>query len=591
MATVIRALLERAIGRFLDDLRRDPYLAPILLLAALLSGFWFWHRIPNFATRDEHQRLLDPLVAYARVLEDPSVESLRTGVSWGRVPYGATFYFFGLAVLPVVAAAMVTGRGEAIVVLGEPSGAFGYYPTWRAAPRWVWTWSLLLVRLFNAAIAVGCVYLTYRIGAAARDRATGRLAALLLTLTFGFLTLAHEGGEDVPALFFLLGAFYLALRYARTGDRMAFLAGSAAGGVAIAFKLTAAPIVLVIALAFLLRVRNAAPDWRDALFRPGLVVGGALLGLTAIVLGFPMLLVGSVDPVLERVFVGPTDRMASHTGPAAPSWWWFLRNYLNALGLPLLAAAPIGLLGGLATLGRRGRAFDATVLALAVVASYVVVLSGFHDFRAHHLLPTLPMLALLLAVALVRLRERRPAVGTPLVVVLLLGAGLYAGVGTAGYASMPRDDAEAWLAEHAGGNGTMEVYAGVMQDAAVPHGVAIDHEYQSRDRDETTCPEYVQLTYRDLLHLSDDPAVNRNPDHAAYVRSLLAGETGYEVVAEFGPRPPNYVPDRPRPGSLDGLLAIGLVPHSPEYADEQELTPDQYTLIFEHTGACERPVG
>lgn len=68
-------------------------------------------------------------------------------------------------------------------------------------PEWVWTWSLPLGRSVIVVIAVGCVYLTYRIGTAARDRMAGRIAALVLTLTFGFLAMAHEVSEGVPAVF------------------------------------------------------------------------------------------------------------------------------------------------------------------------------------------------------------------------------------------------------------------------------------------------------------------------------------------------------------------------------------------------------
>ncbi|MFW6458840.1 MAG: dolichyl-phosphate-mannose--protein mannosyltransferase, partial [Halodesulfurarchaeum sp.] len=219
----------------------------------------------------------------------------------------------------------------------------------------------------------------------------------------------------------------------------------------------------------------------------------------------------------------------------------------------------------------------------------VLLLSGWHDFRPHHLLPTFPLLALLLAAALVRFRERRPSIATLIVVALVVAAGVYAGLGAAGYATMPRDQAENWLAANAGDDEEMEMYTLVMQDAAIPHGMTVDPHYQGDGVAFVgSCPEYVQLTHRDLLHLSDDPVVDRNDRHAAYVRSLLEGENGYEIAAEFGDRPPGFVPQRPRPGSLAGLLEVGVVPQSPDYADEQELAPDQYTVILQQTGECDR---
>ncbi|PSQ45254.1 dolichyl-phosphate-mannose--protein mannosyltransferase, partial [Halobacteriales archaeon SW_12_67_38] len=80
MVTGVRELLGRAWRQFADDLDADPYLSYLLVLAAVLSGFWFWHRIPDFATRDEKSRLLDVMVAFGTFLGDPGIESLRDGV-------------------------------------------------------------------------------------------------------------------------------------------------------------------------------------------------------------------------------------------------------------------------------------------------------------------------------------------------------------------------------------------------------------------------------------------------------------------------------------------------------------------------------
>ena len=90
MTSSARSLLRTAREQVRADLRADPYLKYLLLFATFLSAFWFWHRIPNFATRDEMERILDALVPYARVLEAPSFDSIRSGVVWGRVPFGAT---------------------------------------------------------------------------------------------------------------------------------------------------------------------------------------------------------------------------------------------------------------------------------------------------------------------------------------------------------------------------------------------------------------------------------------------------------------------------------------------------------------------
>jgi hypothetical protein len=581
-----RELLGRAKRQVTTDLDEDPYLLWVLVLSAVLAGFWFWHRIPNFATRDEKSRLLDALVGYGSVVADPTIEGLREGVLWGRVPFGATFYLFAVAVLPVVLVAALVGQIDAVAGLAVPHWEFGFYPAWQGAPEWLWTWSLVFVRLGNVAFAVGAVYLTYRLGVATRDRATGRLAALLLTLTFGFLTIAHEGGEDMPALFFVLLALYLLVRYVQAGDDRLFFAASAAGGVAIAFKLTAAPVVALIGVGYLLRAR--ATDWPRSLVRPKLLVGGAALGALFIVLGFPTLLVGGVDRFLDRFLSDTVGRATHPTGPDAPIWWWFLRGYFSALGLPLFVAAVGGVLAAVGTAREEATSRGAVVLIAVALFAYLLVFSRWHDFRVHHLLPTFPLLALLLAGALVRFRDRRPALARPLLAVLLVTTGIYAAVGTAGFAAMPRDQADAWLVEEVGENETLEVYRRDFQDAAVPHGLQVNHLYGDEGAAERVdpCPEYVELGYRDLLYLKDGTYYRNNRARQVYVRELLEGGYGYEIAAEFGPRPPNFVPQRPTPGSLTELLRLGVIPQTDQFADEQELAANQYTVILELTGEC-----
>lgn len=66
------------------------------------------------------------------------------------------------------------------------------------------------------------------------------------------------------------------------------------------------------------------------------------------------------------------------------------------------------------------------------------------------------------------------------------------------------------------------------------------------------CPEYIQVGYKELLYLRDVPDNQRGYDvdlrvgeRAAYVQALLDGEYNYTVAAEFGKRPPDFVPTGP----------------------------------------------
>ncbi|MFC5970270.1 ArnT family glycosyltransferase [Halomarina salina] len=575
----LSAPLTRIRQRVRSDLDEDPYLKYLLLLAFVLGAFWFWHLAPNFATRDEMDRILDPMVAVGVTLSDPSIASLQAGIEWGRVPFGATFYLFGLAVLPVVGIAAVTGQLDIFDAFVYPNGTFGTYEAWHATPEWVWMVVISLVRLFNVLFAVGCVYLTYRIATTIRDRAAGRLAAVLLTFSWGFLTIAHEGGEDMPALFFVLLALYLLLGYVRDGTDWRFYGASVAGGVAIAFKLTAAPVIAVIVAAFLLRAREA-DDWRSALFRPRMVVAGALFGFGTIVLGFPTVLAAGFDPFFERFFEGSASRANWATGPTAPIWWWFLRGYFSGLSLPLFGGAVAGVVAGVYQVWDEPEESSAVALVLLALGTYVLLFSQWHDFRVHHLLPTFPLLMVLVALMLNRLLRETPRVGTALTVFLLLTSGTYAVTGDIGYASMPRDEAVDWFDANADRNDTVELYRVHLQDTATPHWMDVKHRWTA-ESETVACPRFIELGYRDLLYLKDGTYYRNGDVQKRYVRELVSEGGDYHIVAEFGPRPPNFVPERARPGNLLDLVPYGIVPHTDQYADEQELEPNQYTLILE----------
>ncbi len=583
-----RVLFDRVRSQVREDFRADPYLPYIMVAATLLTSFWFFHRVPNFATRDEKDRLIDAMVPYGRVLADPSIESLQGGVTWSRVPFGATLYLFALALLPVVVVALLTGRGEIFTAVGYPNPAFGYYTLWAGTPEWVWTWSVAFVRLFNVAFAVGSVYLTYRLGTAVVDRSTGRLAATILTLTFGFLTIAHEGGEDMPALCFVLLALNLLYVYVERGEALPFYAGAVCGGAAIAFKLTAAPIILGVGMAHVLRSLKTGADTLGTLLAPRLLVTGATLGLVTILLGFPTFLVGGVDQLVARIFGGSASRMSWPTGPDAPITWWFLRGYISGLGLPLFVASVAGVLGSVAGLGKRREGRYGIALVLVVLGLYVVMFSQWHDFRVHHLLPTFPLLALLVASSLTDIREWNPSVARPLMALLIVTTAIYAGMGTVGFASMPRDEAEAWLVENANENATVEVYRVNLQDTAVPHGMEINHQFERRAESDP-CPEYIQLGYRDLLYLKQGTYYRNGEPRRKYIRSLVEEETAYDIVAEFGERPPDFVPQRATPGTYTDLLRYGVVPQTDQFADEQELRANQYTLILRRNEPCTSP--
>lgn len=613
MRRVTGGLLGRAKQQFTDDLTSDPYLLYILALSAILAGFWFWHRIPNFATRDERWRINNPMVAVGFFVDDPGLDSLLEGIAWGRA-YGASFYLYGIVLIPVFVAAFIGGQLD--VFTGIPhSQSISLWAHWYHVPRWIWTWGLLLSRLVTVVFSVGCVYVTYRIGTTMRDRVTGRLAAILLSFTWGFLISAHEVGEDIPALFFLLLVVYCGIRYATTGDRTVFLAGCVCGGVAIAFKLTAGTSVILLGVAYLLYVRNSGTEWRSALIRPRLLGVGIVLGVVTIIIGYPSVFAPGLDRLMGRIQRGMVNKNQSYGWRIEPGWWWILRGYLNGFGVPLSIAGIGGVAASVLPLRLRLREHtpetDGIVLCLLGIGTYLSVYASWSYIRTHHLLPTAPLIILLLAAVLARLYDDDWSLARPLIAVLVLSSGVYAGVGVLGYATQPRDEATTWLRTHASQNATIETYPMDPQEAAIPHGMRVSYpDYREAPVDGKTipisspewvramphrCPEYIELTYpRAMMYLAPDDRHARtnalsNPLLTEYYHDLLAEDTyPYTVVATFGPRP-RFLDQRSRHSRLPELLRIGVFPRTIQYGDPQDMGLDQYTVILKRTSRCTPP--
>lgn len=590
-AAVVRAL-RRARAQVADDLRADPYLPYLLALATLLASFWIWHRLPNFATRDERWRVLDPIQPLGRFIADPSLGSIREGVTYWR-SYGGTFYLYGLALLPVLVSVIVAGEGSALVAMSEYSNR-SLWGDWQRVPAWVWTASVLTARLVNVLLAVGSVYVVYRIGTLVRDRATGRLAALLLSLTWGLVVLAHEAGEDVPALFCFLLATYLALRYVESGSRRTFFLGCLAGGLAAGFKFTAGVAALLLGVAYFTRVRRADAPFREAVLRPRLLAGGLLIGLLAIVFSYPQVLVGDPAELAGRLGRGVSAKGEAHSWVKQPSWWWLTRGYLNGLGLPLVVAAVASVGWAVTRVRESSPAGDLVRLSLVGVGVVLLVYSRWAYVRTHHLLVTFPLLVLLVAVGARRLAARRPAVARVLVAALLLSTGAYTAVGDLGYAAQGRDGSARWLATNAPPEATVETYVRDPQDTGVPHRVnivkpGVPEEMAAMPE---RCPEYVVLNaHRALLY----PAAAEwgwradsfdDPDAAAYVRALLdEDEYPYAVAGRFGRRPAFL--DGDPPPTWRALLGAGIQPRTIQYGDPQDLGGYQYTVVLERTGPCD----
>ncbi|MFB6227540.1 MAG: ArnT family glycosyltransferase [Halobacteriales archaeon] len=585
----------RAAGRRIrEDLRADPYLLYILLLATVLAYFWIWHRLPNFATRDERWRVVDPVETAAYLGEELSLDSLRQSFTGWR-NYGATFYVAAFALVPVAVAVLATDQVGSFLDMGRHRFVWDndvwYWEQWRRTPGWIWTASVLPVRLVNASLAVASVYVMYRIGTTMRDRAAGRLAALLLTVTWGVLVLAHEAGEDLPAMFFTLLAFYFALRYVESGRTRTYYWGCVAGALGIGMKLSAGVSVIVLGVAFFIRAKREHERIHHRYVRPLFLLGGVGIGVGVIWISYPSVLV-EFDPqaLSDRISRGSRGKDSPHGWRVKPSWWWILRGYLHGLGLPLFVAGVASSLGSLTLLRERSPAADGVRLAAVGIGSLLALVSPWAYVRMHHLLLSFPFVIVLVTAVLFRIRDRRPPLGRALMAVLLITSGVYAIGGDLAYASQPRDQATQFIADRATPNTTVETYLGDPQEAAVPHDIDISRG--PRGTIDRRCPDYIVLSYHEeIVALAPDSWSKRartvgNERTEQFYRDLLAEDTyPYEVAKRFG-RQPRFLEGMDRRSTWRELLHVGLRPRTHQYGDPQDFGEDQYTVVLRATDDC-----
>jgi len=542
-----------AAREFRSDIESDPELKWVLALAVLTCGFGIWFRVPNFAGPDEYSRLLQPMKVAGEFVSDPSYDALVRGITDGRA-LGATFYLYAVILLPVFLVVLASGQLGTFAGLGVIESR---WTLWHATPAWFWTLSVLLGRLVNVILGVGCVYLTYRLGVELRDRRAGQLAALALSLSVGFLAITHLMGEDVPMLFFLLLTVLLAHRYVESGRRQDFLLGALAGAFAIAFKLSGGAGAVALGVAHVERARRT-DDTIDALARPRVVLGGLLLGLATIYVGMPSVLVGGPSELFARITGSIASKTTRTGGLDASRWYWLLRQSVQGLGLPLVVVTLVGVCVAVGrAVVRWEQPRSMAVLSAAVAAVFLAVYLRWEFVRVRHMVPLFPFGLAVASAEASRWYEgehARQVVRVGLAIVLVTTAA-FAGTAGYGYVAEPRDGATAWLAESTDPGDTVEVYENSIADVAAVHGRELNHydfpEENATNRSSLVAdevaytrwmlnvsdrrPEYIQLTGAELDYL--DPTstdYRRFPRRRAYIRDLLAGKYNYTVVAEFG---------------------------------------------------------
>jgi 4-amino-4-deoxy-L-arabinose transferase-like glycosyltransferase len=287
---------------------------------------------------------------------------------------------------------LVTGVTDVLSFANPPLYKFslvGLFEAFIGAPRLVQVDDsvlLLIARVSSAVWGALTVVFLYALGRMARDNRTGLTAAGFGAVTFLLVRESHFGVNDALATLFTTAALAACLRVACRGTRTDYLLAGTGIGLAFASKYQAAAVLVPFALAHLQHGRKR----RDVY----LLAAAAAALLTAVV-AFPQLVTETRRVVGDvYVFLMLPSRIGFEGLDPAGGYVFYLKSFGWGIGWPMLALACLATARAIL---RR----DWPVLCIASLPAVLYVLMGSsHMYVARFLLPGLPAIVTLSAVAL-----------------------------------------------------------------------------------------------------------------------------------------------------------------------------------------------
>ncbi len=275
---------------------------------------------------------------------------------------------------------------------------------------------LALARSLNLALFAGCVVLVFALAREAYGLAAGRMAALLLATSAGFVPYQVFLTTDLAVVFMMLAAFACAVRIVGKPTMGISIAAGLLTGLAAATKYNGLIVAAALPVAHLLASRGnpvLACLKRPAAWFCGLCVPlGFLLGNPYVLLDWP----GFSSEFLYNYKVTPVyNGVTEGTGYVA-----FFRAFGEILGWPgtwLLAAGALAGLYFLAT-SRRKKAWHLWLLAATVLVAYTWKIGEFPRVETRFVLPVIPFALILGAAGFGTLLRVRMAVLPVFAVVL-----------------------------------------------------------------------------------------------------------------------------------------------------------------------------
>jgi hypothetical protein len=263
----------------------------------------------------------------------------------------------------------------------------------------------LIARTTSALFGAGTVVAVLALGVSVGGRRVGLIAASLSAVAYLLTRESHFGVNDALVTLLVTVGLVICVRVARDGSRTDYLLAGALAGLAFAAKYHGIALLLPLALAHVWG-RRGCRHARD-------VVAAVAACLAAAVVAFPSL-VTETSRVLRDIYVHLyLDAIGGYDGLDPDGGYaFYARALVVGLGWPLLVAALVGLA---LSVQRRDRL---TLVVASLPIALLVVLGAQHLYFARFILPGLPALVVLAAMALDKLFALRPMVGLAAMVVI-----------------------------------------------------------------------------------------------------------------------------------------------------------------------------
>jgi hypothetical protein len=301
-------------------------------------------------------------------------------------------------------------------ILGKIFGVFSslqdflqYYETDRSN-------FFLISRITSALMGAVTVLIIYIVGNRLSGRFVGYLAAVFLALSFLHVRDSHYGTPDITMSFLIVLSLCLVIFVVQTSKSYFSLLAGFTGGLAVAVKWLALPVIFPLVLGSLLTHKYKRNHFINSSF--GFLLGFGLGSFQIILNPFPY-----VGKVLLEFNRSQTIGYEGWFIDTVPGWLFYLKTLLYGIGPGILVLGALGVGFSLKLIIQKRDWLWAIVLAFFLPYLAAIILTS--HFFARYILPIIPFLTLFAALAAIHItKELRKRIPQKFVANVLLSLSL-----------------------------------------------------------------------------------------------------------------------------------------------------------------------